>query len=179
MIKRFLSIVAIAALFASCNNAGTNEEENNADSTKVEVAVEEEIPVILLTEFAEKAGNYVDKKVKVTGIVDHICKHGGKKINLVADNVDIHVFGEEKFDEALTGNEIIVTGTVTEFRIDEAYCLKMEKDMIKEHSEGKENDEHIKAKKAQIQHFRDSMKTTNVDHLSFYDLKYISHKVKE
>ena len=176
MIKRFLSIVAIAALFASCNNAGTNEEENNADSTVVE-ATAEEIPVILITEFAEKAGDYVDKKVKVTGIVDHICKHGGKKIQLVADDVDVHVFAEEKYDEALTGSEITVLATVTEFRVDEAYCLKMENDMIKEHSEGEDNDEHIKAKKAQIQHFRDSMKTTSVDHLSFYDLQYISHEV--
>ncbi len=178
MIKRFLSIVAIAALFAACNNAGTNENENESDSTTVEAAAEE-IPVILITEFAEKAGNYVDKKVSVTGKVDHICKHGGKKIQLVANDVDIHVLGEEKFDEALTGSEITVIGTVTEFRIDEAYCLKMENDMIKEHSEGASNDEHEEAKKAQIQHYRDSMETTGVNHLSFYDLKYISHVEKK
>ena len=134
-----------------------------------------ETPVLALSEFDTKAGNYINKQVSVQGIVDHVCKHGGKKILLVTDNGRVHITSEERFDEALMGSEIILTGIVLEERIDEAYCLKMEEDNIKSHSEGKSDTEQFKAKKNHVQKYRDEMKANNTDHISNYSLDYVSH----
>lgn len=171
--KKYLSILAIlAVLFTACNSSDKNSE--TSDSTQV--AMVDEAPVLKIGEFDSLAGNYVDKEVKVKGIVDHICKHGGKKLFLVDDEGDLHVDGEERFSDSLMGSEIIVTGIVREFRVDEAYCLQMEEDNIKSHSKGQTEKELFEQKKKHIAEYRDEMKAKNVDHLSYYSLEYVKHQ---
>lgn len=165
----------IALVFASCGSTGTNEEVQ--EETLSMEAAETETPVIALGEFETKAGNYVDQEVMVEGIVDHICKHGGKRLLLVTDEGDVHVDAETRFDESIEGSSIALTGIVREFRVDEGYCLKMEEDNIKSHSEGQTDEEMFEHKKAQIQEYRDEMAEKGVDHLSFYSLDYVSHDV--
>ena len=98
-----------------------------------------------------------------------------KKILLVTDEGDAHVFSDERFEESLKGSEIIVTGIVLEDRIDEAYLLKMEEDNIKSHSEGKSNEEQFENKKKHLQQYRNKMKAEGINHISNYSLKYVSH----
>lgn len=176
MIKRFLLIAIVAAFLASCGGEATTNETDNTNDTIVSAEVNE-IPTLILGEIQEKAGEYVDQEIKVVGIVDHICKHGGKKIFLVSDDADIHVNGEERFDEALTGSEITVTGIVREFRVDEGYCLQQEEDNIQSHKKGDTDEDLYEMKREQIQFYRDSMASAGVDHLSFYSLDYVSHTV--
>jgi hypothetical protein len=164
-------MVFFTFIFSACNN-GSKNEENNADSLKVNkdtLAAE-----FSVDEFDSVAKNYVDKEIKVKGIVDHVCKHGGKKLFLVGDYGDLHVEGEEKFSDSLAGSNVTVTGIVREFRVDEAYCLQMEQDNIKSHSKGQTDKELFEQKKNMIAEYRDSMKAANVDHLSFYSLEYKS-----
>ena len=173
--KNILVVFTISLFIFSCKTE-TKKEEKAADTAAVEVV---ETPVLALGEFDSKAGDFVSKEIKVQGIVDHVCKHGGKKILLVTDEGDAHIFSEERFDEALKGNEITVTGVVLEERIDEAYLLKMEEDNIKSHSEGKSNEEQFNNKKKHLQSYRDQMKTDSTDHISNYSLQYVSHEIVE
>ena len=175
MIRKLFMFATIALVFASCGSTGTNEEVQ--EETLSMEAAETETPVIALGEFETKAGNYVDQEVMVEGIVDHICKHGGKRLLLVTDEGDVHVDAETRFDESIEGSSIALTGIVREFRVDEGYCLKMEEDNIKSHSEGQTDEEMFEHKKAQIQEYRDEMAEKGVDHLSFYSLDYVSHDV--
>ncbi|MBN2175999.1 MAG: hypothetical protein JW731_17850 [Bacteroidales bacterium] len=178
MIRNLFMLVAIAAIFISCGGgAGTNESAQN-DTISME-ATQTEIPVIALGEFEKIAGNYVDQEIMVEGIVDHVCKHGGKRLLLVADSGDVHVDSDSRFEESLTGSKVMLKGKVKEFRVDEAYCLKMEEDNIKSHSEGQTDDEMYEHKMAEIKTYRDSMSTAGVDHLSFYSIDYITLEVKE
>lgn len=156
----------------SCKTETKKEAIENV--TKTEEVIE--TPQLALGEFDIKAGKYINKEVQLKGIVDHVCKHGGKKLFLVTDDGDAHVFSDERFEEALKGSEIIVNGIVEEERIDEAYLLKLEEDNIKSHSEGKSNKEQFDSRKKYIQQYRDKMKTDSVDHISNYSLKYVSHK---
>ncbi|MDZ7777323.1 MAG: hypothetical protein U5L09_17805 [Bacteroidales bacterium] len=126
-----------------------------------------------------KPRNYVDQKISVTGIVDHICRHGGKRLLLVADGADIHVENNQRFDEDLMGNEIELTGIVREERIDESHCLKMEEDVIESHNAGDIDEDHFENKQKQIEFYRDSMEKANVEYLSFYSLDYVDHKEKK
>ena len=173
MMRIILLIIATVFLVFSCKTE-TKKIQETDNLNEIEVV---ETPKLVLGEFDLKAGNFVNKEVKVQGIVDHVCKHGGKKILLVTDDGDAHVFSEERFDEALMGSEIMVTGVVLEERIDEAYLLKMEDDNIKSHSEGKSNEEQFNNKKKHVQQYRDKMKVDSVDHISNYSLQYISHDI--
>lgn len=175
MIKKFLTIVAIAGLFASCGG-GQQTDENQ---TEANVETEQTTPEIALGDFESLAGNHVDSEILVSGIVDHVCKHGGKKILLATDDANVHVMSETRFNDDLMGSEIIVTGIVREERYDESYCLKMEEDNIKSHSEGETDDELFERKKEHVAFLRDSMKTAGVDHLSSYSLDYVSHIEKK
>lgn len=176
MIKKLLTVVAIAALFASCTGEAGSKENTE---TSLNESIQTTLPMIALSEFDAKAGEYVDKEVNVEGIVDHVCKHGGKKLFLVSDDGDVHVESDERFDDELVGSEVIVTGLVTEFRVDESYCLKMEEDNINSHSEGDTDDELFERKVADIEYYRDSMSTAGVDHLSYYSLEFVSLIEKE
>ena len=178
MIKRFLLIAGVALFLGSCSGEATTNDTENANDTIAE-ETGSDIPVLVLGEIEEKAGEFIDQEVQVVGIVDHICKHGGKKIFLVSDDADVHINGEERFDEELTGSEITVTGIVREFRVDEGYCLQQEEDNIQSHKKGDTDEDLFEMKKEQIQFYRDSMASAGVDHLSFYSIDYVSHTVNE
>lgn len=179
MIKKLLSIVAIAAIFTSCGGGAGTEQGEQTEETTIQEEMVVEIQEINLGEFETKAGEFVDKEIMIAGVVDHICRHGGKRLLLVTDDGDVHVDAEERFSEDLNGSHVMVNGIVREFRVDEAYCLKMEEDNIKSHTEGDSDDEHYQHKMEEIQWYRDSMSTAGVDHLSFYSLDYVSLIVQD
>lgn len=172
--KKYIFLIVLALVLISCKE---NQKEQVKDQESTEV--KSETPFIAIADFDTKAGEFVDKEIGVKGIVDHVCKHGGKKLLLVTDDGDVHVTSDERFDEALKGSEIALKGIVVEERIDEAYCLKMEEDNMKSHSEGKSNKEQFEAKKKHIQQYRDQMKANNTDYISNYSLAYVSHKIVE
>ena len=169
--KKILLVLAVGIFTFSCKTDKKVEVQN--EEKTVEVI---ETPMVTLGEFGTKAGEFIGKEIQVTGIVDHVCKHGGKKILLVTDEGDAHVVSDERFDEALMGSEIKLVGVVLEERIDEGYLLKMEEDNIKSHSEGASNDEQFNTKKKHLQEYRDKMKKEGIDHISNYSLQYVSHK---
>jgi hypothetical protein len=170
---RFFALIAAVALVMACNNKPADNEEN--ESAQMAEAVATDIPVLAVADFDAKAENFADKEVRVTGIVDHVCKHGGKKLLLVVDGASVHVVAqEERFDDALVGQQVSLNGIVREERIDESTCLQMEEDAIKNHSEGEADDEMLARKKQQIKFYRDSMATAGLDHLSYYSLEFIA-----
>ena len=172
--KKLSIILVLILAFLACKN----EEKKVEESTETTEIVTE-IPMLAIADFDTKAGDFVSKEIKIKGIVDHVCKHGGKKLLLVTDKAQVHVVSDERFDEALIGSEIDLKGVVLEEVIDEAYCLKMEEDNIKSHSEGQSNVDQFEAKKQHIQEYRDYMKANNTDHISNYSLQYVSHSELE
>jgi len=167
--KKYFILLAVAALFASCSNNATPETTESTDAVV-------ETNFIELASIQAKGADFLDQEVKTTGIVDHVCRHGGKKILLVADGVDIHVFNDERFEEAIVGKEVIVTGIMKEDRTDEASLLKMEEDAINEHSEGEEAETRQERMIVYVNTMRDSLKSAGVDHFSEYYLDYVSHE---
>lgn len=170
----------ILFLFAALWLLSCSPKSNTEQDEKLTIIERTETPTLTIAEFDTKAGDYVNEEVKVRGIVDHVCKHGGKKLLLVNDDGDIHVTTEDdRFSDELIGEEIVVTGIVEEFRVDEEYCMQMEEDNIKNHSEGETDDELFKKKKHSIQAYRDSMQVAGVDHLSYYSLVYVSMELED
>ena len=170
--KNFAFVFLFVLVFTACKK---DNQKIEATTQQIE-AVKAKTPLLAIADFDTKASEYVSKEIKIKGIVDHVCKHGGKKLLLVTDDGKVHVASDERFEESLIGSEITLNGIVVEERIDEAYCLKMEEDNIKSHSEGQTNDEMFEAKKKHIQDYRDQMKANNTDHISNYSLEYVTHK---
>ena len=168
--KKLMMILALAFSIIACK---TEPKKTEGSLQQSESATE--TPFLAMGEFDTKAGDFVDKEVKIQGIVDHVCKHSGKKLLVVTDDGSVHITSDTRFEDRLTGSEISLTGIVLEERIDESYCLQMEDDNIKSHSEGATNEEQFKTKKKHIQQYRDQMKAENKDYLSSYSLKYVSH----
>ena len=169
--KKLVFIFFCFLIVAACKK----ESQKTEITAQEELEIVKETPLLAIAEFDEKAGDFVSKEVKVKGIVDHVCKHGGKKLLLVTDEGKIHVTSDTRFEESLVGSEIALNGVVAEERIDEAYLLKLEEDNIRSHSEGQSSDEQFEAKKNHIKEYRDQMKANNTDHISNYSLEYVSH----
>jgi len=168
--KKIVFIFAIIISIVACKTETKKTEDNHQ-----QVESKTETPFLALGEFDTKAGDFVNKEVKIQGIVDHVCKHSGKKLLVVTDDGKVHITSDTRFNDALQGSEVSLKGIVLEERIDEAYCLKMEEDNIKSHSEGKSNKDQFDQKKEHIQQYRDRMKTENIDYISLYSLQYVSH----
>jgi len=174
------SILFLSALVLSISCVDSNKKDNKTEASTIEsTETTIEKPVLALADFDVTAAKWVNKEVQVKGIVDHVCKHGGKKLLLVNDNGDVHIESETRFDDALIGDEITLTGIVKEFKVDEAYCLQKEEDHLQNHKEGTDSEDVYKEKIKQIQVYRDSMKVAGVDHLSFYSLDYVSHQINK
>jgi hypothetical protein len=172
MKKNIFFVTITVLLFMACNNS--DEEQKQSDSLAL---IETKAPEILISEFNIKAGDFVGKEVSVSGIVDHVCKHSGKKILLVDGDNKIHVFNDERFSEDIAGQKISVTGIVEEEKIDEAYLTEWSNHEKGSHSSGSEADKsELKKVESKIQQLRDSLKKSGVDHFSNYSLKYKSHK---
>ncbi|MDA3906050.1 MAG: hypothetical protein PF484_08240 [Bacteroidales bacterium] len=169
--KKIFLLLSLIALFVSCG-------ENPQKESKADEITSVDMHLLTLADFDTEAAKWVDQEVTITGIVDHVCKQGGKRLFLVDDFGEAHIDGEERFDESLSGSDVIVRGVVKEFRVDEAYCLKMEEDQIQKHKKGLDSEELYAQKMEQIKAYRDSMQSAGVDHLSFYTVDYISHTIK-
>jgi hypothetical protein len=171
MIKRLFAFFVLVALFASCGN---DEGKNDSQSDTTEIT-KPDAGVLSLQEFDKRAAEFVGKEVKIKAVCDHVCRHSGKRLFLVDGDYSIHVDGEERFEESLTGSEIIVKGLVEEDRIDSVSIALTVKHDIESHGGGtKEDKEKIKAVKEWAQLMTDSLKKAGVDHFSTYTLKFIS-----
>lgn len=169
--KKILLSLGLIMLLIACTNKEPQNQEKPVIADDLAIA---KTPLLEIGNFDITAGDYVDREIQINGIVDHVCKHGGKKLLLVNNDGDIHVTAEERFPDDLVGEEILLTGIVVELRIDESTCMQMDEDNMKSHSEGDSDDEFFEKKKHHIQAYRDSMEAAGVDHLSYYSLEYVS-----
>jgi hypothetical protein len=111
MIRRIISLMAVATMLASCGNSGkkvtTSGTEGQGSGVKVEFA-----------SLIANPDNYIGKNIIVEGKVVHVCTESGKKMFIVGENPDVRLFvaaGENisKFPMELLGSQISVEGLIT------------------------------------------------------------------
>jgi hypothetical protein len=178
MLKKLSGLFILSlVILSSCNFSG-NKEASEANDT---------VLITVLT-FDTTAHNYVDKPVWIAGTVTHTCKHGGERMFIADGNDSILVEvttgpNIPKFDESLIGSRIKVLGNVRELRIDNKYLNEWEAELKKpaeNHEAGVHTgekgheDQSADDKFAQINAYRDQIKQSGTDHLSFYSVEAIS-----
>jgi hypothetical protein len=134
MYKNFLMILVAATVLMSCGQNTASQDEQTAQEEVVVI----EPTIIALADFSEKAGALVGQEVVLEGSVIHVCKHGGKKMFITADDPDVRIkitTGEEtvSFDTELEGSYIKVHGIVE--AIEEEIVDEGELDEEGEHEE--------------------------------------------
>lgn len=100
--KKILTLAAIVAIGFGCNNG--NGKVDNTDVRKVDIATIE-----------ASASELENQTVQVTGMVLHVCKHGGQKMFLTNDSTETSLLVRvgssiPEFDVALEGSNVEVTG---------------------------------------------------------------------
>lgn len=119
MIKNlFIAIIASLMLISCGNQDAANKEENLVNE---EIVISEEPMALGLAEFREKAGELVGTQVTLEGMVLHVCRHGGDKMFITADDPDIRIKITASGDMAvfqpeLEGSYVVVTGIVEEMK---------------------------------------------------------------
>jgi len=193
--KKYILILSVIALFTtSCDNTQTNNEATNNSN---DVVVADEVTRINMADFDAKVGEYVGKKIKLKGTVDHICSHGGQKLFLVSEESDarVKVTPDEEiaaFNAELEGDLIVLEGIVEEQRIDEAYLREWEEEIKSgsEMSDDKGEGKHLGGKvekggenadvseeMEKVNRLRDMIKESGTDHVSFYSVLCTSYNV--
>ncbi len=112
--KKLFSIIFIAALFVACGNNDGDKAKINKKGDKTEA-----IAQLKFDNFRDNAADYLDKEIKVSGSVVHVCEHSGKKMFIVGTNPDTRLkitAGDEigKFPMELLGSDIVVHGVLKE-----------------------------------------------------------------
>jgi hypothetical protein len=194
MKKLILAFATLAIITVSCQNSNTKNE----NTTATEEVVVEEIVVVDLVDFDDIAEDLVGKQVVLTGMIDHVCEHGGQKMFLVNENADTRIKivpGEDMaaFNTELEGESVKVVGIVDEFRIDEEYLREWEEEVLaglsgeegekgeKVHmgdGEGEHHDEE-NADLRKINNFREQIAESDKDYISFYSIVCVEYEVDE
>lgn len=109
---RTMILVVAVALFTACNS-----------ETK-KTTTDDEIRAVTLEELSTSATDLQNSMVEVTGMVDHVCKHGGQKMFLSNKTGDTRLLirvsqSIPEFDVALEGSNVKVTGKLVATMIEE------------------------------------------------------------
>ena len=185
MKKYFLIVLAFAFTLSSCEN----QKEKTITGADGDDPVADEYIVVNLKDFHSQAENLVGKTIRITGTVDHVCKHGGQKMVIVSRDTDkrLKIFTGENmaaFNTKLEGENVMVTGVVEEERVDENYLREWEEEVksskeIKNEQDklhtgqGHEDNEKQNDRSAeleQINNLRKKLNESGKDHLSFYSM---------
>ncbi len=142
MIRKILILCVLTMFVIACNNT----QNPSTDAEKNVQEPEEELVTLSIADFDEQAANYVGKEVQISGLVNHTCKHGGKRMFIIDEETEQTVkveAGENiaSFNADLEGSDVLVTGIVNELIIDEAYLHEWEEEIKEEMSKVAEEGE--------------------------------------
>lgn len=127
---RLAILVSVALLLGACNQTS----QNKAEDTSVK---EEKIITATIEELLASPAEYQDKEVAITGMVTHVCRHGGQKCFVLAADGETQIrlvpAGDiDEFKIELEGSNLAVKGTLKVLNPVEA----------EEHVEDHESKEH-------------------------------------
>jgi len=175
MYKNLLFIMMATAFLWSCGG------QNTADQEQIEVqeqeVVIEEPTVVALADFKDMAESLLGKEVILEGTIIHVCKHGGKKMFITADDPDVRIkitSGEENisFDTELEGSHVSVHGIVEAVESEEI-------DEGKRAGDGTGEGERKNAGDGEHEHEGEAEHEEDEDHVNIYHIPQYSVAVIE
>jgi hypothetical protein len=158
-------IYALIFVVFSCNSPESSEKSVSGDATSPLLAV------VQVDQIIENPDAFIDQKVKVEGMVTHVCRHSGKRLHLNSKSTNkmIRVEAAEginQFERELEGSDIVVEGIFHRQIIDEDYLAKWENEGME--GEGvhiEHSSTESEAKEEQIRNMRKQLQESGQDQL--------------
>lgn len=167
-------MVAFAAVLFGCNSkpkateVAADEQTNQAQT---------------IVQILENAENLVDKDVVVTGRVNHVCSHSGKRCFItdsLGNSIRVEATGElTSFDKELSGSTIIAKGILKEQRLPSTEIDSMETTTLAEIEKAEADSGHCSTEMDNINKMRAWMKAHNKDYYAIYYIDGLEYKVSE
>jgi hypothetical protein len=164
----FIIFFTIVLFFVSCSGSGTSNEQ------------EQEMQTLTITEFMSNAAESIGQEVQVTGIISHVCKHGGKRCFITdgENSIRIEASGNiSAFNNENQGNEMIVRGIVKERRLEAELIAEREAKAIADMDHTHGDGEHCSAELQNIREMIEWMEANNKDYFSIYYLDGIDYEL--
>ena len=107
--KKTLFILAIITMVSACNQTRENKSTENTQK--------QDITTVTVADVLATPEKFTDQEVEISGMVTHVCRHGGQKLFIINENPDaqlrVNVGGNlPEFDVALEGSNVQFTGFV-------------------------------------------------------------------
>lgn len=172
--KRVLFFPFLALFFpfclVSCGGTPTADSTDNSALT--------EATVLSVDDFLEQASSLVGTEVQLSGDVEHVCSHSGRRCFLTnAEGVSVRVEAGGEitgFPTDILGHCIVVTGVVKEFEIPEERIDQMEADLAVKEAEG-DDEGHCDTERNNIEKMRAWMQEHGRDAYIVYYLEGITY----
>ncbi|MEE4196413.1 MAG: hypothetical protein V2I54_02105 [Bacteroidales bacterium] len=161
MMKKTLGLFLITFVIFSC---GTKQQKDEKECS------EKEIKAITVEQVLADTKNLVEEEVVVTGMVNHVCSHGGKRMFIIGKDSDagLRITPNEEigvFEKELEGNTVLIQGVLKELIINDDYVAQLEQEV----AEGMDNealhdhsgDEHGEHEEAEV----DSSKIKQIEQM--------------
>ena len=162
-------VIAILSIFLVACNSKT---QTNTGEKSVDVA-----------QLLDVIDQNVDQEITITGIVNHVCTHSGRRCFLIDStgeySIRVEASGDiESFSQEIMGSQIKVKALVREDRLSAEEITEMEAEVLEKHPEDAENNgENCSAEMANINKMRQWMKDHNKDYYAMYYVDGLSYEV--
>lgn len=147
--------ITISVINFGCNSSAKSKETHSTTTEETATTVEKTSVFETVESLLAKAEVLSGKTVNVIGVIDHVCKHGGKRFKILSSDgaIELKIELGEKFNEAdasMVGNIAKVIGTLTPTKYD-AKMVKAWEEKMKDGHKGEEGTEHYQEELAEIQ----------------------------
>ena len=162
MVKQLLFLFVVIATLSSCTG-------NTKNSTYT------------IDELMSTIETQVGQEVKVSGTVNHVCKHAGRKCFIVNENEDLSLqimAGGiiKSFDNDLVGTKIEAVGVVKEHRVEKEQIDEREKTAQDLMQEEESSHEQCQAMLNNVAQMREWMNKNKKDYYAIYYIDGIKYK---
>ncbi len=116
--KKLFLLFSVLAVIAACNRTPKGNPETR-----------DEIINVTVDQVLADPSAYLDKDVAITGIVTHVCKHGGQKLFIFSSEPGQQLRvnageGISEFDIALEGSTVTFKGTLKQLSQEEQTSMQ-------------------------------------------------------
>jgi PBP1b-binding outer membrane lipoprotein LpoB len=169
--KTIVSTLAVLTiLLTACIQNQANKTSVAVEEAKVETPVNYQTVEAVL----KNTDNLVGENVNVTGVIDHVCKHGGKRFKMLSSDgtQTIKVELGDKFkpaDPSIAGKTVKVTGTLSPYNMDAAMIKAWMKKELESHPDEVGSDE-FKQEMAGLQAIYDKIESGEMPYYTIYSI---------
>lgn len=126
----------------------------------------------------------IDSNVVLSGTVEHVCSHAGRRCFLVdstnEESIKVEASGSiESFGKELLGREITVSGKLLEHKVLAAEINEWELEIKADSVDAEDGGEKCAAEMANIKDMRDWMKKHGKDYYAIYYVDGLSYELLE